>query len=253
MSLEEAFREVCRVEREEHGETEEVARVEADRLCRGRVAQRVFGQDREGPAVDGDVLRRTEQDEEEKGVGEGVEVFLHVAHEGVDHRSQEQQRESRDRLDRDDPGASSAEPFQVARVDNGRPQQFQRVRVRRQREEADLGVAQLRRFEQKRHRPERQPYGHALDQVQQHQEEEPRPILARQVLLCGAELLSRVLERRQPVGRRCVRVPMDARGGRVGIVVPLQRVGKDGQNVGRLTHERKNIQTVLNKLIPTNA
>ncbi|KAH3659408.1 hypothetical protein OGATHE_006292 [Ogataea polymorpha] len=109
------------VEREENGKTEKIAGVETDCLCRGCIAQCVLGQDREGPAVNGDVLCRTEQDEEEKGVCEGVEVFLHVAHERVDHRSQEQQRESGNRLDRDDPGASSAKSFQVARVDNGRP------------------------------------------------------------------------------------------------------------------------------------
>ncbi|KAH3663366.1 hypothetical protein OGAPHI_005356 [Ogataea philodendri] len=239
------------VEGQEHGETEEIARVEADCLGRGRVTQRILGQDRQGPAVHGNVLRCTQQDQKEECVCEGVEVFLHIEHDVVDECSEHQQRESGNGLHGDDPGPSSADFLEETRVHDRRPQQFQRVGVRRQGEHSDLGVGELARFEQERHRPERKADGDSLDQVQHHQQKEPGTVLHGQVFLRGIKAMVEFWV----IGHGFWsslggHVAMDARRRRVRVVVAFERVRVQWQHVRGLAHGKNNF---ANKSSPIKA
>ena len=106
----------------------EVAGRLADRIARGSVADILALQHCQCPTVDGDVLCRGQEVQEEEHARQGEHVGRVRVQIEVDVLRQEEHRDPDAVLDRDQPGFSSAETLDEQRVNNWRPEKLHRER-----------------------------------------------------------------------------------------------------------------------------
>lgn len=95
----------------------------------------------------------------------------HDLHHLLDIAAEPPKHDSDNRLDRNDPAFSPPQFRGKDRVDDGRPQQFERVRVRAEGKDSDLRVGEFRSQEE-RDRTEREADGDALQEVEGDEEGE---------------------------------------------------------------------------------
>ncbi|KAI3480803.1 hypothetical protein L1887_57070 [Cichorium endivia] len=193
--------ELDRVERKEDGEAEEVARVEAYSLGRAGVREILLREQRERPAVDRNVLRGGKEDEHEEDERDELDVWQVGEEQLVDVAREVPEHDADDGLDGHDPALAATEReladqrklqlVDEGRVDDGAPEELERVRIRAEHEEANVAVAELG-LQKERHGAECKTDGNTLKQVK-HDEKNHGTLVARREVHEAGSLLAALL------------------------------------------------------------